>query len=185
MKNLIVFSFLSLSIVSCDPVKDNSQFSHPNEKHDEYIQVKYDIDVKVPMVGIAEYTLITNNLERDSSAAREIIKTKVTLPLAMQRHDSLLFESILAIDFIYQGEEALLNRAAYIHDRVNAKWMISDAQYENLVLEFFDGYGILTYRNKVKEKDESGQDQLYTWFWTDVWIKENGKWKLKDLRAIN
>jgi hypothetical protein len=63
--------------------------------------------------------------------------------------------------------------------------MISDVQYENLVLEFFDNYGVLTYRNKVKEKDEFGKDQLYNWFWTDVWIKENGKWKLKDLRAIN
>lgn len=63
--------------------------------------------------------------------------------------------------------------------------MISDAKYENLVIEFFDSYGVLTYRNKITEKDEFGKDQLFTWFWTDVWIEENGQWKLKDLRAIN
>ena len=63
--------------------------------------------------------------------------------------------------------------------------MISDARYENIVVQFLDGYGILTYRNKITEKDEFGKDQLYTWFWTDVWAKEDGKWKLKILQALN
>ena len=151
----------------------------------KYVQVKYSIDINAPSVGITSYTLITNNLANDSAAARQLINEKVILPLAMQNHDFKLFDSTLATDFIYQGEEAFFNRAEYIRDRVTAQWMISDVQYENLVLQFFDGYGVLTYRNKVKEKDELGKDQLYTWFWTDVWVKENGRWKLKNLRAIN
>jgi len=185
MKYFIIISVLALLPLSCDHLKKHTQIPQTSKKESKYVQVKYDIDVNAPTVGITNYTLITNNLERDSSAAREIIKAKVVLPLAMQKHDSLLFESILASDFIYQGEEAFFNRAEYIHDRITAKWMISDARYENLVLEFFDGYGVLTYRNKITEKDEFGKDQLYTWFWTDVWIKEGGKWRLKDLRAIN
>lgn len=154
-----------------------------NEK--KYVQVKFNIDVNVATVGIHNYTLISNNLEKDSIEAREIIKAKVLLPLAMQKHDAALFDSTLASNFLYQGEEAFFNRSEYIKDRVNGKWMISDVQYENLVLEFLDNYGILTYRNKVTEKDELGKEQLFIWFWTDVWIKENGRWKLKDLRAIN
>ena len=185
MKYVLLISVVALFTSSCDHLKKHAQNFESSEKVSKYVQVKYDIDVNTPTVGINNYTLITNDLGRDSSAAREIIKTKVTLPLAMQKHDSLLFESILASGFIYQGEEAFFNRAEYIHDRITAKWMISDARYENLVLEFFDGYGVLTYRNKITEKDEFGKDQLYTWFWTDIWIKENGKWKLKDLRAIN
>lgn len=185
MKYVLLISLVALFTSSCDHLKEHTQNSQISEKHPKYVQVKYNIDVNFQTVGITHYILITNNLEKDSLEAREIIKAKVALPLAMQKHDSLLFESVLAADFIYQGEEAFFNRAEYIHDRVNAKWMISDVQYENLVLEFFGNYGVLTYRNKVKEKDELGKDQLYTWFWTDVWIKENGKWKLKDLRAIN
>jgi hypothetical protein len=149
------------------------------------VQVKYTVEPDVATVGITSYTLITNNLEKDSSEARQLLKEKVILPLAMQKHDVNLFDSTLAVDFIYQGEEAFLNRAEYIQDRVNARWMISAVQYENLVLQFFNGYGVLTYRNKVKEKDEYGKDQLFTWFWTDIWIRENGRWKLKSLRAIN
>ena len=103
----------------------------------------------------------------------------------MQRHDANFFEDILSKDFISQGEEEFFNRTEYIKNRVNAKWMISDVRYENLVLQFLGDYGVLTYRNKVKEKDEFGKDQLYLWFWTDIWVKEDGKWKLKVLRAIN
>lgn len=183
MKHIASTVVAVVILMACDNSQNDSVKSTSNNSAD--IQVKFNIDVNAPTVGIRNYTLITNNLEKDSIDAREIIKAKVLLPLAMQKHDAALFDSVLASGFLYQGEEAFFNRAEYINDRVNAKWMISDAQYENLVIEFFDNYGVLTYRNKVTEKDEFGKDQLYTWFWTDVWIKENGKWKLKDLRAIN
>lgn len=185
MNYLITFLLIVFIITSCNNHQNNSAKPNIADSAKKYVQVKYTIDINAPTVGITDYTLITNNLEKDSIEASLLLNAKVVLPLAMQKHDSKFFDSTLAADFIYQGEEAFFNRAEYIKDRVNAKWMISDVQYENLVLEFFDGYGILTYRNKVKEKDEFGNDQLYTWFWTDVWIKEDGRWKLKDLRAIN
>ena len=172
---ILGFSFL----VACN----NANTNHQDEER--YVQQNFKIDLKTPTVEITDYTLITNNLQRDSSIAREIIKAKVILPLAMQKHDRILFDSTLSKDFLYQGEEAFFNRAEYIQDRVNAKWMISNAKYENIVLQFFKEYGVLTYRNKITETDEFGKDQLYTWFWTDIWIKENGSWKLKNLRALN
>ncbi|HEX5113504.1 MAG TPA: nuclear transport factor 2 family protein [Saprospiraceae bacterium] len=185
-----IFLALAISIIiltSCEDPK--SQLQNPNSEKEnpksEYVELNFKIDVHTPTVGIYEYKLITNNPGRDSIAAREIIQAKVLLPLAMQKHDSILFDSVLASNFLYEGEEAFFNRAEYIEDRVNGKWMISDVQYENLVLEFFGDYGVLTYRNKVTEKDENGKDQLFTWFWADVWIKEKGKWKLRDLRALN
>ena len=184
MKYFLILSALLLT-ASCTPVKEPEQQAALPETNSQYVQLKFNIDVKTPTVGITNYTVITNNPGKDTTAAREIILAKVLLPLAMQKHDAALFDSVLASGFLYQGEEAFFNRAEYIQDRVNAKWMISDAQYENLVLEFFDEYGVLTYRNKITEKDEFGKDQLFTWFWTDVWVKENGKWKLRDLRAIN
>jgi ketosteroid isomerase-like protein len=92
---------------------------------------------------------------------------------------------VLARNFISQGEDEFFNREEYIRDRVNGKWLITDVKYENLVLEFFGDLGMLTYRNKVTEKDEFGKVNLYTWFWTDIWVKENGRWKIRVLRAIN
>jgi hypothetical protein len=179
MKYVVIAFLLVTFLSSCDTEKANNQID------EKYVQQNFKIDLDTSTVGITNYTLITNNLQRDSAIAREIIKAKMILPLAMQKHDLKLFDSTLSKDFLYQGEEAFFNRAEYIKDRVNGKWTISDVRYENLVLQFFNEYGILTYRNKVKEKDEHGVDQLYTWFWTDVWVKENGRWKLKNLRALN
>jgi Domain of unknown function (DUF4440) len=173
-------------ITACKDVKTNSFPTAPtNDTSQKYVRVNFKTDFNTPTVGITEFTLITSNLQRDSGYAREIIKAKVLHPLAMQRHDAKFFDSLLAKDFISQGEEEFFNRQEYIQNRVNAKWMISDVRYENIVLEFFGHYGVLTYRNKVKEKDEFGKDQLYLWFWTDIWIKEDGKWKLRVLRALN
>ena len=185
MRHVIISLVLAVILIACNDKAGKDSKPTNAKASKKYIQVKFQIDINAPTVGIYNYTLVTDNLGKDSIKAREVIKAKVLLPLAMQRHDAILFDSVLSANFLYQGEEGLLNRTEYIKDRVNAKWMISDVQYENLVLEFFDNYGILTYRNKVKEKDEFGKDQLYTWFWTDVWVEENGTWKLKDLRAIN
>lgn len=151
----------------------------------EYKLFHIKTDLKTPTARIDTLTLITNNFLRDSANAQELIHTKVLLPLAMQKHDAALFDSVLSKDFIYHGEEAFFNRQEYINDRVNGKWTITDAQYENVVLEFYNNLAVLSYRNIIKEIDEFGKSQTYVWFWTDIWKNENGRWKLKVLRAIN
>ena len=185
MKHQILTLLIIVTIVSCNNTDMSSPKPSKTETSNKFIQVNYKIDLNTPTVGINNYTLITNDLQRDSLNALDIIKAKVILPLAMQKHDKILFDSVLAKDFISQGEDEFFNREEYIHDRVNGKWLISDVQYENLVIEFFGDLDILTYRNKVTEKDESGKVTLYNWFWTDIWVKENGRWKIRVLRAIN
>lgn len=142
-------------------------------------------DLQTPTARIPTVALITDHLKRDSADAQALIHAKVILPLAMQRHDRELFESILAKDFLYQGEEAFLNREDYIRDRVNGKWTITDVAYENVILRFYGKKAILTYRNIVQEIGEDGKPATYTWFWTDVWVREKGRWMLQELRAIN
>lgn len=188
MKYFIMAFAGFLVILGCNDAKKpplNNQDAKQDSAIKKYSQVNFKIDLHTPTVGITNYTLISNDLARDSSNAREIIQAKVILPLAMQRHDASLFDSVLAKDFISQGEDEFFNRKEYIQDRVNGKWMISDVQYENLVLEFFGDWAMLTYRNRVKEKDEFGKENLFLWFWSDIWIKENGRWKIRVLRAIN
>ena len=188
MKYLLILFCSIIVVVSCNDNKTspaNNSSTKETDTTKKYIQVNFKIDLNTPTVDIANYTLITNDLQRDSANAREIIKAKVILPLAMQGHDARLFDSVLAKDFISQGEDEFFDRNEYIQNRVNGKWMISDVRFENLVLQFFGDLGILTYRNKVTEKDEFGKENLFLWFWTDVWVKENGRWKIKDLRALN
>ena len=150
-----------------------------------FSQVVMKVDYAIPTVGISEYTLITDNLEAHRKDAEAIMLRKKDMPLAMQRHDASLFNSWLARDFIARGEHEFLHREEYIQDRVNATWSISDVRYENLVLQFFGETALLTYRNIVKEKDEKGVPSTWLITWADIWVKENGDWKVRAIYGID
>ena len=138
-----------------------------------------------PTVDIKNYTLITNNVYPDSINATEILQLKRSLPLAMQRKDSALFDSILSTDFTYRGEDEFYkNRKDYIRNRVNARWTIDTVQYQNLVLQFFGEIAILTYRNTLNGTDDNNRPVIEHYSWTDIYGKENGKWKIKGMHEI-
>ena len=149
-----------------------------------YSQAVLKVDYGIPTVGISNYTLITDDVEAHRKDAEAIMLRKKDMPLAMQKHDASLFNSFLARDFISRGENEFLEREDYIRDRVNALWTISDVQYENLVLQFFGETAVLTYRNIVKEKDEKGIPVTWLYTWADIWVKEDGEWKVGAIYGI-
>jgi len=150
-----------------------------------FSQVVLKVDYVIPTVGISEYTLITDDLEAHRKDAEAIMLRKKDMPLAVQKHDAALFNSWLARDFIARGEHEFLRRDEYIQDHVNAKWNVSDVRYENLVLQFFGETALLTYRNIVKEKDEKGVPTTWFYTWADVWLKEDGEWKVGAIYVID
>jgi Domain of unknown function (DUF4440) len=150
----------------------------------KYSQAVLKVDYGIPTVGISNYTLITDDVEAHRKDAEAIMLRKKDMPLAMQKHDASLFNSFLARDFIARGENEFLQREDYIRDRVNALWTISDVQYENLVLQFFGENAVLTYRNIVKEKDEKGIPVTWLYTWADIWVKEDGEWKVGAIYGI-
>ena len=151
----------------------------------EYKQIIIPEANLTPTVDIRDFTLVSNNIIADSINAIEILKIKRNLPLAMQRKDSVLFENILATTFTYRGEDEFYkNKKDYIHNRINASWTIGKVKYENLVLQFFDDLAILTYRNVLNGTDDSGKADTEHYNWADIYVKENGKWKVKAIHEI-
>lgn len=151
----------------------------------EYKQITIKEANATPTVNIKEYTLITSNKNRDSADAIEILELKRKLPLAMQGKDSVLFESILSKNFTYRGEDEFYkNKEDYIHNRIHASWTIDTVKYQNLVLQFFDGIAILTYRNTLNGTDDKGKAEIEHYSWTDIYVKENNKWKIKGIHEI-
>src|SRR5437016_8725303 len=160
--------------------------SKPKGPSKRFSQVVLKVDYVIPTVGISEYTLITDDLEAQRKDAEAIMLRKKDMPLAVQRHDAALFNSWCARDFVARGENEFLgSRDEYIEDRVNATWNVLDARYENLVLQFFGETALLTYRNIVKEKDEKGVPTTWLYTWADVWVKENGEWKVAAIYVID
>lgn len=143
-----------------------------------YSQVTLKVDYGIPSVGISNYTLITDDLEAHRKDAEAIMLVKKDWPLAMQRKDEALFNRILARDFTFRAEDQFYEKVNYIRDRVHSPGTVETAQYENLVLQFFDEVAVLTYRNIVKGKDDRGEAETWLYNWADIFVKEDGEWKI-------
>lgn len=176
-----IFKFLSIVILvnsACTKSKSPADAS-------EFKQITIQEANNTPRVDIKEYTLITNNKSFDSTNAVEILELKQKLPLAMQRKDSVLFENILSKNFTYRGEDEFYkNKGDYIHNRIHATWTIDTVKYQNLVLQFFDGIAVLTYRNTLNGTDDTGKADIEHYSWADIYVKENSKWKIKGIHEI-
>lgn len=143
-----------------------------------YSQVTLTTESPYPTVGISTYTLITDNPDARRGDAEAIMRRKIEWPRAMQTKDETLFNRILARDFTFRGEEEFYGREDYIRDRVGNNEEVASAQYENLVLQFFGEAAVLTYRNTVRIKDASGKPQTLRMSWADVFVREDGEWKI-------
>lgn len=175
--NMLLLLFFIL-VLACTQIKMPMEAS-------EYKQITISESKTTPTVDIKGYTLISANKTLDGANAVEILELKRKLPLAMQRKDSALFESILSENFTYRGEDEFYNnKEDYIHNRIHATWTIDTVRYRNLVLQFFDGIAILTYRNTLKGTDDKGKADIEHYSWADIYVKENGKWKIKAIHEI-
>lgn len=176
-------TFIVLAVISLlNPACNQDQSSDKASAYEQIIITEVNLS---PTVDIKNYTLITNNIKPDSINAIEILRLKRNLPLAMQRKDSTLFDNILANDFTYRGEDEFYkSKKDYIHNRITANWTIDTVKYQNLVLQFFGEIAILTYRNILNGSDDSGKADIEHYSWTDIYSKENGKWKIKAIHEI-
>ncbi len=169
---------ISLFWVSCE--KKNASSS--NRDFQKVLIVESNTS---PTVDIKNFTLITNNRDLDSINAIKILQLKRSFPMAMQKKDRKLFESILADSFTFHAENQFFARKAdYINDRVNSTWTIDTVRYQNLVLQLFGETAVLTYRNVLKGTDNSGKPDIEYYDWADIYVKENGNWKIGGVHEI-
>jgi hypothetical protein len=148
----------------------------PNDR--KHREMKLQVEAKTHGIDIDTYTLITDNPEEDRRDAEAIMQVKVAWPRAMQTKDRALFERILARGFTFRASGGLLEREAYIRDRVERPEAIGSVRYENLVLQLFGRVAVLTYRNIVNVTAATGKAEKWYLSWADVFVQERGKWRI-------
>jgi hypothetical protein len=157
-----------------------------HEESRRFAQLTVQVDKQASGIDISSYTLITDNAKRDRRDATEIMRVKADWPRAMQTKSKDLFESILALDFTFRAEDEWFERDAYIRDRVESVETVDSARYENLVLQFFGEVAVLTYRNVVSGIDGlTGLPETWHYSWADVYVREDGKWKIGGSHQIS
>jgi len=187
MKYFAFILFWSIFLTGCEVSEkaSNQQSNTTNQATaKKYSQVNLKVDYDVPTVGINDYTLITDDVEAHRKDAEAIMRIKKDVPRAMQTKDAALFDRVLAKGFTFRASYEFFNRDDYIRDRVNSPVTVETAQYENLVLQLFGDTAMLTYRNIVKGKDNQGQPETWRYTWAEIFVKEDGEWKVGSLHEI-
>lgn len=179
---LSLYTVIVILTLSCNQNKAPEAVSHAKEKAVQLVLIE---DNLTPTVDIRSFTLITSDPGKDSVEAREILQLKRNLPLAMQKKDSSLFSHILASSFTYRGEDEFYSdKRSYIQNRIHASWTIDTVKYQNLVLQFFEGIAMITYRNTLSGTDDNGKPDIEHYNWAEVYVKEDGHWKIKSIHEI-
>ena len=165
---ILAASFLVL-VLGCDPAKKSSDAA--------WQQVLLHVPNTDDIVDLATFTLLTRDLQADSAAAVDLIRVKRAWPMAMHTRKAVDFDRILAKGFVFRGEDEFFDRASYINDRVNGLDTVGYVGYENVVLQFINDVGLLTYRNVVTSQDSVAYPREYM-SWADVFVKEDDVWKV-------
>lgn len=186
--NIKIFFLLPVIIVflSCNEREKNSAYNDATIPP-AHTAVQIIEDNNTPTVNIAKYILISVAGEDRSKDAAEILSVKRRWPLAMQSQRREKFESILSKDFTFTGNGELFNREDYIIDRTKpSEWKITNVKYDNLTLQFLGDRALLSYRNEVtNENINTHLIEMEYISWADVYIKEEGKWKISTAHVID
>lgn len=184
IRRIAFILFCLLYVTSCYRNEQISAQKSDQSAGKTYEQVKLKVDYSIATVGISEYTLITDDLDSFRKDAEDIMRIKKDLPLAMQTKERSVFDRILAKNFTFRASYEFFNREDYIRDRITSPVTVETAVYENLVLQFFGETAVLTYRNIVKGNDDKGMSETWRYNWADIFVKENGEWKIGAVHEI-
>ena len=149
------------------------------QESEPYQQVTLRQELRLPGVDLPSYSLITRDPESDRREAEAIMQVKISWPRAMQTKDAALFDRILARGFTFrEADGTLLQRDAYIRDRVGSTETVGSVRYENVVLQPLGEMAVLSYRNVVSGTDAGGNRATWHMSWIDIFIREEGRWKI-------
>lgn len=144
--------------------------------------VKLTAQEKYPIVKIGEFTLLTDNAERDQPEAHAIVQAKADWPYAMHTKQRADFDAVLVRSFTLHAPDGLMDRETYLEKRLADSSRTKLATYDNVVLQIFGDHAIMTYHNIVESEPDPWTESMS---WMDTFIREDGRWKISASRMIN
>lgn len=189
MKMLVLVTLLAVAVGSgCEArlgTSENGSTSSKTAPRGAVKEHRLSIRSDHPTVGLNEYVLISDDLDRDRAEAEAVIQAKIGLPYAMQTKERKDFEAVLGRNYIFRGEDEFFDREGYIENRVNDPSKVKSADYRNVVVQFITPeQALVTYSNIVEDQPGGPGAWKADMSWADVLIKEDGKWKYEIVHTI-
>lgn len=169
-------------VLSC-----NERQKGESNAENTYAVVVLTEDNTTPSVDLSKFTLVNDPNRDRMDDAKEIIEIKRKWPLAMQSLNPLEFDAILGKNFTFKASDEFFTRDDYIKNRTTPdEWKITYVKYDNVTLQFFGDTGVLSYVNRITNKNVNTDAVEYEYIsWVDIYIVEDGKWKIGAAHAID
>lgn len=143
------------------------------ESKEEPILIKVNLLQDSTTARINEYTLATSDPNKDSIESRKIIDLKIGLIDAIEKRDSAFLIENLHESFSFISGESFYNKHDFINQRLYESLDVSTFRLIKPALHIIDNTAVLSFVQFNKD----GATEFKS-FWTDVFSKTNGEWKL-------
>ena len=116
--------------------------------------------------------------DKGGAAEREIIQIEKEMLAAVLKGDASASERYLAQTYVFTGPEGLsMGREQSIREVKSGDLKLQAASLDNAKVQVYADTAVITYssndKGTYKGKDISGKTR-----WTDVFVKQNGRWML-------
>ncbi len=97
---------------------------------------------------------------------------------AIRAKDAKALERVLAADFVYRAPGAELSRAEFLQNIASLPGRILSVEGTELRVNIYGDTAILTGVQRSRVRTDDGAEHASTVAFTDVFVKQRGRWRL-------
>jgi len=97
---------------------------------------------------------------------------------AIRAKDAKALERVLTADFVYRTPGAELSRAEFLQNVVSLPGRILSVEGSELRVSVYGDTAVLTGVQRSRVRTDDGVEHLSTVAFTDVFVKQRGRWRL-------
>jgi ketosteroid isomerase-like protein len=151
----------------------------------EFSVISFVLLIVLPMPALTQ-TNKSNGLEKLTPAQRVILEAEEAIFAAVKNRERGVLERILTDDFVYRspGNQEVA-KADFLKLSASFPHKIVSVWGEEMKVNVYGSTAVLTGLQFAKARTGDGREETSAVMFTDVFVKQNGKWMLSLAHAID
>jgi hypothetical protein len=110
------------------------------------------------------------------TVTHELVELAHDLARAVQAHDVVRLDALLASEFTLQGAAGHFDRAEFL-EMAAGPYQLEDFAYEEIDPEVYGNTGVLVSRYRQQAR-LNGRDLTHRMHVTDIWVRRDARWQI-------
>lgn len=119
--------------------------------------------------------LVTNVQDADT---RALLRLEDQWASALVKRDSVVFNRLLAANFVYTENDQMMDRAAVLHSVVAGPDTVTAAHNEDMRVHRYGAVTAVVTGWLIVQGRNAGGGFEHRYRFTDTWVKRSGRWQI-------